>query len=96
LPLLRPTHFLVVLMLTINTFKVFDQPYVISTFGNSSVAGGPAGATSTVVIFLYQNAFKYFKMGYASAAAVVLFLAVFVLTIIQRRFFEGNGKGEAE
>ena len=94
IPLLKPTHFLVFLMLTINTFKVFDQPYVISTFGNASVAGGPAGATSTVVIFLYQNAFKYFRMGYASAAAVVLFLAVFILTIIQRRFFEGGGEDE--
>lgn len=88
MPMLRPTHFLVFIMLMINSFQAFDHSYVISTFGNSTIVGGPAGATSTIVTFLYTNAFKYFKMGYASAAAFVLFVVIFIFTIIQKRFFE--------
>jgi len=88
LPMLKPTHFLVILMLTINSFQAFDQPYVLSTFSNSAIAGGPAGAVSTVVIFLYQNAFKYFRMSYASAAAFLLFIIIFVFALILKRFFE--------
>ncbi|HJO94132.1 MAG TPA: sugar ABC transporter permease [Victivallales bacterium] len=87
-PLLKNTHFLVIMMLVINTFQIFDQPYVISTFGNSSIPGGPAGSTMTLVMFLYTRAFNYFEMGYASAAAFVLFAVIFIFTIVQKRFFD--------
>lgn len=88
LPMLRPAHFLVLIMLMINSFQAFDQSYVISTFGNSSIIGGPAGSTSTIVTFLYTNAFRYFKMGYASAAAFVLFVVIFIFTVVQKKLLD--------
>lgn len=78
LPLLSPTTFFVVVMSIINSFQVFDQIFVMTQ-------GGPARYTSVLVHYLYQNAFEYFKMGYASAIAYILFFIVFVITIFQLR-----------
>jgi multiple sugar transport system permease protein len=80
LPLLRPTTLFVVVMSVILSFQVFALVYVMTS-------GGPAGATSVVVFYLYQQAFTYFRMGYASAIGYVLFAVIFVLTLIQFRFF---------
>jgi multiple sugar transport system permease protein len=76
IPLLSPTTFFVVVMSIINSFQVFDQIYVMT-------GGGPARSTSVLVHYLYQNAFQYFKMGYASAIGYVLFFLVFTVTLIQ-------------
>lgn len=76
IPLLSPTTFFVVVMSIINSFQVFDQIYIMTE-------GGPARSTSVLVHYLYQNAFEYFKMGYASAVAYVLFFLVFIVTMIQ-------------
>lgn len=76
LPLLSPTTFFVVVMSIINSFQVFDQVYIMTQ-------GGPARSTSVLVHYLYQNAFQYFKMGYASAIAYILFFLVFIITVIQ-------------
>lgn len=76
IPLLSPTTFFVVVMSIINSFQVFDQIYIMT-------GGGPARSTSVLVHYLYQNAFQYFKMGYASAIAYVLFFLVFIVTLIQ-------------
>lgn len=76
LPMLTPTTFFVTIMLTINSFKVFDQISVMTQ-------GGPGRATSVLVYYIYDQAFLNFKMGYASAAALVLFLLVLTITIIQ-------------
>ena len=65
----------------ISAMKIFDQ---ISAISRNSVLGAPAGSTSTIVTYFYVNAFRYGKMGYASAAALVLFAIIFVLTIVQR------------
>lgn len=78
IPLLSPTTFFVVVMSIINSFQVFDQIYIMT-------AGGPARSTSVLVHYLYQNAFEYFKMGYASTIAYVLFFLVFIVTMIQLR-----------
>ncbi|MBI5956820.1 MAG: sugar ABC transporter permease [Chloroflexi bacterium] len=48
--------------------------------------GGPVEATNVVVLYLYQQAFEFFKMGYASAVAYVLFAFIFVLALIQFKF----------
>ena len=77
-PLLAPTTFFVTVMSIINSFQVFDQIHVMTQ-------GGPARSTSVLVHYLYQNAFQYFKMGYASAIAYVLFIIVFVVTMLQFR-----------
>ena len=78
LPLLSPTMFFAVVMTVISSFQVFDQAYVMT-------GGGPAFATNTIVLYIWQSGFQFFKMGYASAIAWVLFLLIFVITMIQMR-----------
>ncbi len=84
IPSLRPIFFFVLVSGMIAAFQVFDQAYVIS---GGTVLGGPAGATSTIVIFIFAQAFRYNKLGYASAAAVLLLAIVFAATAILRRAF---------
>ncbi|HSR17092.1 MAG TPA: sugar ABC transporter permease [Ignavibacteriaceae bacterium] len=79
-PMVRPAIFFVVTLGMIGCFQVFDQIYVMSS-------GGPANATTTMSYFIYQNAFKYFRMGYASAASVVLFLFILFFTLIQKKYY---------
>lgn len=82
-PLLAPTTFFIATMSTIGTLQVFDQMYLM-TGGE----GGPANSTMTMVLYIYKNVFGgYFRVGYGSALAVILFLIILVLTLIQRRFF---------
>lgn len=76
IPLLSTTTFFVFIMSIIGSFQVFDQIYIMT-------GGGPARATSVLVHYMYQNAFSYFRMGYASAVAYVLFFLVFLFTILQ-------------
>lgn len=78
LPLLTPTTFFVLIISLINSFQVFDQIYVMT-------GGGPAGATSVLVEQIYKQAFRYGKMGYASALSWVLFALVFSATFLQMR-----------
>lgn len=76
IPLLSPTTFFVTVMAFISSFQVFDSVFMMTQ-------GGPARSTSVIVHYLYQNAFQYFRFGYACAMAYVLFAIVFVLTMIQ-------------
>jgi multiple sugar transport system permease protein len=78
LPLVSPTTFFVVVLSTIAAFQVFDQTYVMT-------GGGPAYSTTTLALFIYQNAFQWFHMGYAAALSYVLFVAVAVVTLVQFR-----------
>lgn len=78
-PLLAPTTFFVVTLGLIGTFQVFDQIYVISS-------GGPAKTTLTIAYIVYQNGFNNSQMGLAAATALVLFVIIFVFTMIQRLF----------
>ncbi|WP_407658015.1 carbohydrate ABC transporter permease [Lederbergia citri] len=75
-PLLRPTTFFVTVMAIIGSFQVFDAVFLMTQ-------GGPARSTSVLVHYLYQNGFQYFKMGYASAMAYILFFLVLTFTVIQ-------------
>jgi multiple sugar transport system permease protein len=79
LPLLKPTTFLVVVMLTIWSFQAFVQPYLMTQ-------GGPVRSTTTLVYYLYQKGFQFFEMGYAALLATSLTLLVFFVTVLQRRF----------
>ncbi|WP_148866370.1 ABC transporter permease subunit [Thermosediminibacter litoriperuensis] len=82
LPVLRPVVFFNLIISLIGTFQVFDQAYVVSRG-----EGGPLNATMTVVLFIYRQGFREFNMGYASAAAFVLFIIILILTLIQRKIF---------
>lgn len=78
LPLLSPTTFFVTIVSLIGSFQVFDLAFVMTQ-------GGPANATNTIVYYVYQNAFQFYRMGYASAAAMILFAIILLLTLIQYR-----------
>jgi len=75
-PQLSPTIFFVTIITTISSFQVFDLIYLMTQ-------GGPLNSTNVLVYSLYQSAFEYFDIGQASAIAYVLFVIIFVLTIIQ-------------
>jgi multiple sugar transport system permease protein len=79
LPLLTPSIFFTGILALIGAFQVFDQIYVMSN------PGKPSDATVTMVYFIYENGFRNFKMGLASAASWILFLIVAVLTILYFR-----------
>lgn len=75
LPLLAPPLFFALSISLIGAFQVFDQVYVMTE-------GGPAGATMVLVERIVSNAFSYSQMGYASAISWVLFLIIFVTTLL--------------
>jgi multiple sugar transport system permease protein len=81
-PMLRLTTVLVVLSSVIYSLQFFEQPYVLAR-GQS--LGYPAGATGTVTIFFYSQAFKFFKVGYGSAAAFIIFMLILSFALIQNR-----------
>ena len=78
LPLLTPTTYFVVTLGLIGTFQVFDQIFVITS-------GGPAKTTLTIAYIVYQNGFQNSQMGLAAASALILFVIIFALTMLQRR-----------
>ncbi|MBZ4664901.1 sugar ABC transporter permease [Mahella sp.] len=75
LPMLSPVLFFNLVMQTINAFQEFTGPFVIT-------AGGPMNSTYLYSMLIYDNAFKYFRMGYSSALSWVQFLLIMVVTII--------------
>ncbi len=80
-PLLRPTTFLVVVMLTIWSFQAFAQPYLMTQ-------GGPARATTTLVYYIYQQGFVFYSFGYAALVTTAMTGLVFLVTVLQRRFVQ--------
>jgi multiple sugar transport system permease protein len=79
LPLLTPSLFFTGILSLIGSFQVFDQVFVLSR------PGKPTDATITMVYFIYENGFRNFKMGYASAASWVLFMIVAILMFVYFR-----------
>lgn len=77
-PMLTPTTFFVSIMLTINCFKEFGLVHTMT-------GGGPGRSSTLLVNFIYNSAFVSFDYGYASAAAIVLFVMVLVVTLVQFR-----------
>jgi multiple sugar transport system permease protein len=76
IPSLRPTIFFVTVMTVIGYLQLFEEPYMLT-------AGGPLNATLSIVLYLYRQGFRFFKLGYASSIAFMLFLMIFALTYIQ-------------
>lgn len=85
LPSLKPVTFFIVVMGVIGTFQLFDQSYIFS--GGS---GGPNNATLTVVLLIYQYAFKSLDIGYAAALALMLAGVIMMATLLQRTLFKGD------
>ena len=75
-PLLRPTTFFLMITGIIGSFKVFGTVNVMT-------GGGPGYSTYTLVYYIYKTAFSYYRMGYASSVAVILFLILLCITLYQ-------------
>jgi multiple sugar transport system permease protein len=84
-PLLRPGHYFVATVGVIGALQLFDQSYIAG-----GPDGNPANSLMTMVLYLYNRAFKRVSFGEAAAVGVILFLIVLALTLIQRRLFEGK------
>ena len=78
LPLITPSLFFFFIITMINAFQTFEQIYIMTR-------GGPVNSTTTIVYYIYRNAFRNFKMGYASSQAIILFLIIMALTLIYWR-----------
>ena len=79
-PLLSPTTFFITVVSTIGGFQGGFQAAFIMT------QGGPAGSTTTLSYYIHNNAYVFYRMGYAASIAWVLFLCVFVVTVINWRY----------
>ena len=81
IPLLRSTILYNVVTLIIGVFQWFAEPYIITL-------GGPDNSTMFYALYLYQNAFTYFKMGYASAQAWILLVIALAIIIVLFKVFK--------
>ena len=94
-PLLSPTTFFILIISMIGAFKMFTPVFVMTS-------GGPYNSTTTMGFYLYVKAFQDWKAGYASAVAVMLFIFIFALTLLNMKFtgrkvfYAGEQTGEAE
>jgi multiple sugar transport system permease protein len=79
LPLLSPTIFFVLVIFMIGALQVFDTIIVLTN-------GGPGDASRSIVMYIYEQAFQTFDMGYASALSMTLFIVIMILTLIQFSF----------
>jgi multiple sugar transport system permease protein len=79
-PMISPTTFFILIMSVIGGFQSgFDAAFVMT-------GGGPNGSTTTIMYYIYNNAFQWFKMGYAAAIAWFLFLIILGITVAKWRF----------
>ncbi|MBS7174929.1 MAG: sugar ABC transporter permease [Clostridiales bacterium] len=79
LPMLKPITYLVITLGTMWSFQVFDLVYAMT-------GGGPGTSTVTLVSTIYNAAFREYRMGYACAAAMLLFVIILIVSFIQRKF----------
>jgi ABC-type sugar transport system permease subunit len=79
LPLLKPTTLFALIIGIINSFEVFVPVYLMTN-------GGPGYSSMVMVMAIYRAAFQQYQMGYASAMAVVLFLVIFAISVLQFKF----------
>jgi multiple sugar transport system substrate-binding protein len=86
LPGLKPTTFFVTVTTMIGFFQFFAEPYIMTK-------GGPLNSTISVVLHMYNQGFKFFRMGYASAIGYILFGIIVVFTILQVRFQKAAYEG---
>ncbi len=83
-PQISPTTFFIAIMSLIGGFQAgFDQAYIMT-------GGGPNGSTTTIIYYIFKNAFEWYRMGYAAAISWVLFLIIFVFTVLNWRFYGRN------
>jgi multiple sugar transport system permease protein len=80
IPMLAPTTLFLMVMGIIGSFQVFTQIFIMTN-------GGPVDRTTTMVFYIYESAFKFYEMGYASTLAYALFAMLFFFTLVQLRMY---------
>lgn len=83
-PMLSNTTFVVIILLVIEAFNMFESIFIMTS-------GGPLGSTSTIMYYIYEEGFRNYNMGYASAIAWIFFAVIMVITLIQYRFRNEQG-----
>jgi len=78
-PMLKPTTIFITLIAGIGAFQMFGPPYMLT-------GGGPVHATTTMVYYIWQQAFNRYRMGYASAISLLLFVIILIASLIQRKY----------
>jgi multiple sugar transport system permease protein len=85
LPMLTPTFFFVGVVTMIGYFQLFSEPYVMTS-------GGPLRSTTSLVLFMYEEGFRWWRMGVAAAIAFVLFIIILVWSLLQLRLERHVGR----
>lgn len=80
LPCLRPVTLFIVIMSCITALQVFTQIYVLTQ-------GGPLNRTTTVGYYIWNNSFRFYRMGFGSAMALILFLVILTISLTNQKFF---------
>src|SRR5215208_1545896 len=83
LPLLKPTVLFLAVITTAGYLQLFEEPFVMT-------GGGPLDSTLSVAMYVYEQGFRFLNLGYASAVAYTLFIAIVVLTFLQFRFLRSE------
>lgn len=81
IPAINPAMVMVVILSTINGFNLFIEPYVMT-------GGGPLNATLSGVLYVYKQAFNFFRMGYAATIGFAIAAIIMIVVLVQRRFIE--------
>lgn len=85
LPLISPTVFFITVVTLIGSLQAFSQMFALSTSsGTPGSSGGPEYATTTTILYIYQQAFQYGQLSYGAAMAIFLVLGIFLLTLLTR------------
>jgi multiple sugar transport system permease protein len=85
LPLLKPTAIFIVMIAMIGAFQVFGPQYMLT-------GGGPLRSTTTMVYYIWEQAFMRYRMGYAASISLLLFVLILIVSLIQRHYL-GWGEG---
>jgi len=83
MPQIRPMLMFILVINTIRSFQIFIEIFVMTR-------GGPVGSTSTLVYFVYEEGLRRFNIGYASAAAYMLFILILILSLLQMKLLKGR------
>jgi ABC-type sugar transport system permease subunit len=87
-PLLRPTTLFCLVFSVLGSFQIFGQSYVLYAPGS-----GPARSALTMALYMYQQGFSEYEIGYGAAVGYLMFALVLVFTLVQFRLFRETGDG---
>ena len=83
IPYLKRIHILLFFLQTVASFRIFGQVFLVTE-------GGPAGATRTYIQFIYETAFQRFFIGSGSAASIILFFIILIVSLLQLRILKAS------